>query len=94
MRLKMRVLSAIAIAVLLWAGIASAQVQPVDCQTELIACTHNGEVVAVRDPNAPVEASPETQPDNQPVPATSSNRGSAFAWLRYLIALLRWVVGR
>ena len=55
---------------------------------------YNGEVVAVRDPNVPVEASPDSQPDNQPVPATSSNRGSAFAWLRDLIALLRWVVGR
>jgi Ca-activated chloride channel family protein len=55
---------------------------------------YNGEVVAVRDPEVPVAASSETQPDNQPVPATSSSRGSAFAWLRDLIALLRWVVGR
>lgn len=38
---------ALAVAVLLWSGLVSAQVQPVDCQTELIACTHNGEVVAV-----------------------------------------------
>ena len=55
---------------------------------------YNGEVVAVRDPEVPVAASPETQPDNQPVPATSSSRGDTFAWLRDLIALLRWVVGR
>jgi len=55
---------------------------------------YNGEVVAVRDPQAPVEVSPETQPANQPVPAISSSRGDGFAWLRDLIALLRWVVGR
>ncbi|MGC9394464.1 MAG: VWA domain-containing protein [Anaerolineae bacterium] len=55
---------------------------------------YNGEVVAVRDPEAPFEASPETQPDNRLVPATGSGRGDTFAWLRDLIALLRWAVGR
>ncbi|MBN2389861.1 MAG: VWA domain-containing protein [Anaerolineae bacterium] len=55
---------------------------------------YNGEVVAVRDPEASAEASPETQPISQTVPATSSSRGDTFAWLRDLIALLRWAFGR
>jgi Ca-activated chloride channel family protein len=55
---------------------------------------HNGEVVSVYDPKAPVEAEPEPQPVNQPVSQTGSRRGGAFAWLRDLIALLRRVVGR
>jgi Ca-activated chloride channel family protein len=55
---------------------------------------YNGEVVAVRDPEAPAEASPETQSVNQPVSATSSGRGDTFVWLRDLIALLRWAFAR
>ncbi|HOU13550.1 MAG TPA: VWA domain-containing protein [Anaerolineae bacterium] len=55
---------------------------------------HNGEVVSVYDPEAPVEASPEIQNMNQPVSQTGSRRSDAFAWVRDLIALLRWVMGR
>ncbi len=55
---------------------------------------HNGAVVSVYDPETPVEAEPESQPVNQPISQTGSNRSDGFAWLRDLIALLRWIVGR
>jgi Ca-activated chloride channel family protein len=53
---------------------------------------YNGEVVAVRDPETEIEVALEPQAVNQQSPAI--NRGSAFAWLRDLFALFRWVVGR
>ena len=55
---------------------------------------HNGEVVSVYDPEAPVEVEPEVQTITQPVQVTGTGRRDAFSWLRDLIALLRWVVGR
>lgn len=55
---------------------------------------HNGEVVLVYDPEAPVEDEPETQAATQSAPTASSGRGDAFAWLRGLIALVRRVLGR
>ena len=53
---------------------------------------YNGEVVAVRDPETGIAVAPELQAVNQQSPAIS--RSSAFAWLRDLFALFRWVVGR
>ncbi len=55
---------------------------------------YNGEVVSVYDPEMPVAAEPGAQPVDQPDSQTGSSRGNVFAWLRDLVALLRWVVGR
>ncbi len=55
---------------------------------------NNGEVVSVYDPEMPVAAEPGAQPVDQPDSQTGSSRGNVFAWLRDLVALLRWVVGR
>jgi len=60
----------------------------------IVLFNHNGEVVSVYDPEAPVEAVPETQAVTQPASQTGASRSDAFAWLRDLVALLRRVVGR
>lgn len=60
----------------------------------IVLFNHNGEVVSVYDPEAPVEAEPETQAVTQPASQTGASRSDAFAWLRDLVALLRRVVGR